>query len=311
VRRFLAVTVVALAAAWAPPALAYDGFSGTRPLGMGGASRAWAIGDAGPLLNPSGMSLTKMFVLEGSYGYGRQLSEHFLHASAVDNTSAYGLAGGLYYTYHSEEPSVGHGGRGHEGGLALSFPFGPIVSIGATVKYFHFIDDDAIDGHAGGVTFDLGMTVRPIPVLAVALVGTNLIDRKNSNAPQSVGGGFAFVPNDSWVVAADVVHHLTPDNYTQREGTSVLVGGEWTFAQRFGARIGGGYDARTGNGYFTAGVSAISEIGAFDAGIRQDAFQHEISPGVSAARETFVGVSLRLFIPANQPESTLQPPLLP
>ena len=77
---------------------------------MGGASRAWAIGDAGPLLNPSGMSLAKAFTLEGAYGYGRQLTEQFLHASAVDNTSAYGLAGGLYYTYHSAEPSVGMGG---------------------------------------------------------------------------------------------------------------------------------------------------------------------------------------------------------
>jgi hypothetical protein len=80
-------------------------------------------------------------------------------------------------------------------------------------------------------------------------------------------------------------------------------GGEVTIAQRFSARLGGGYDARSGNGYFSAGVSALSDIGAFDAGIRQDAFQNEISPGLKAERETFVGVSLRLFIPANQPGS--------
>jgi hypothetical protein len=313
VRRFLALAsllVLAGAGGWSSPAWAYDDYPGTRPLGMGGASRAWAVGDAGPLLNPSGMSLTKTFILEGSYGYGRQLTEHFLHASAVDNTSPYGVAGGLYYTYHSAEPRLGVGGHGHEAGLALSFPVGPAVAVGATVKYFRFADADAVGANDGGVTLDLGLTVHPIPLLSVAVVGTNLIDQKNGNAPQAAGFGIAVTPSDSIVLAIDGVHRFTADNYTGRKGTSLMGGGEWTVVQRFGARLGGGYDATTGNGYVTAGVSVISEIGAFDAGIRQDVSRHEISPGIYAERETFAGVSLRLFMPNNQPEPRSEP-LLP
>jgi hypothetical protein len=256
------------------------------------------------------MSLAKTFVLEGSYGYGRQLTEHFLHASAVDNTSAYGLAGGLYYTYHSVEPGLGVGGHGHEAGVSLSFPVGPVVAVGATAKYFRFTDADAVDDRPGGMTFDLGLTVRPVPLLALGLVGTNLIDRQNGNAAQAVGFGVAVMPNESIVLVLDGLHRFTADNYTQRKGTSVMGGGEWTIAQRFAARVGGGYDARSGNGYVTAGFSTMSDIGALDLGIRQDVVRREISPGVYVDRETFAGVSLRLFMPSNQPEPRSQP-LLP
>ena len=80
-------------------AWAYDEFPGTRALGMGGASRAFAVGDSGPMLNPSGMSLVKNFQCwRARYGYGSRLNDHTLHASTVDNTSAFGIAGGLYYT---------------------------------------------------------------------------------------------------------------------------------------------------------------------------------------------------------------------
>jgi hypothetical protein len=305
VHRFLSLTGVLIAAgvcSWASLAWGYEGFAGIRPLGMGGASRGWATGDAGPLLNPSGMSLARSFTLEGSYGYGRQLTDHFLHASAVDNTSAFGLAGGLYYTYHSAEPAVGVGGHGHEAGLALSFPVGPALAVGATVKYLRFTDADAPAGSNDGLTFDLGMTVHPVPLLAVGLVGTNLIDKKNGNMPQAVGLGVAVLPFDAILLTIDGVHSFTADNYTGRKGTSVMGGGEWTVAQRFGVRLGGGYDGRTGNGYLTAGLSALSEIGAFDAGIRQDVSESEI-PGLSVKRETFLGVGLRLFIPANQPDA--------
>ena len=57
-------------------------------------------------------------------------------------------------------------------------------------------------------------------------------------------------------------------------------------------------------------LDELSEIGAFDASIRQDVSRHEISPGIYAERETFAGVSLRLFMPNNQPEPRSEP-LLP
>lgn len=284
-------------------AWATDEFPGTRALGMGDTGRAFAVGDSGPMLNPSGMSLVKNFqVLEGSYGYSSRLSAHTLHASMVDNTSGFGIAGGLYYNYHVAEPGGGLSGHGHEAGLALSVPIASRATLGGTVKYYSLSGIDAPPGFGtGGVTFDVGATVSLIPKLSVAVVGTNLRNLHNSNATQGVGYGVAVIPIPDLVIAADGWTRLTPDNFTQRKGTNVMVGADLTLGGKFGVRAGGGYDSATENGYVAAGVSAVSEIGAIDGAIRQDVFVYG-----SVARATIVAISLRLFIPAQQP--SLQPP---
>src|SRR6187549_1673589 len=121
---------------------------------MGGASRAFAIGDSGPMLNPSGMSLVKTYNIEGAYGYGTRLNDHSFHASAVDNTSAFNIAAGLFYTYHFAEPPVAAGampvtGSGHAVGVALAVPITPFAAIGGTVKYFRLENADAPGGNDG------------------------------------------------------------------------------------------------------------------------------------------------------------------
>ncbi len=291
---------VAVATAVAPDARAFEEFTPTLPLGMGGASRAWAVGDAGPLLNPSGLTLVKAYTLAGTYGYGTRQDDQFLHASVVDNTSAYNVAGGLYYTYHSMDPSGGLSGHGHEAGLSLAFPFGNYVAIGATLKYFNLAGGDALGGQTGGVTFDLGLTVRPMQVLSVAVVGSNIRNLDNSQAPQTVGYGVALLPTGSLILAADGVTRFTADSQTGRKGTSAMLGAAYTLFDKIGLRAGGGYDSVTGNGYATLGLSAISDIGALDGGVRQDLFRSQDSAGVPRPRETVVGLSLRLFIPASQ-----------
>lgn len=289
----LAIAVATLAAQ--PVARAFEGFTPTQALGMGRASRAWAVGDAGPLLNPSGMTLLKAYTLEGTYGYGTRLSDQYLHASVVDNTSAYNLAGGLYYTYNSQDPSGGTAGHGHEAGLSLAFPFGNYVAIGATLKWFSLAGSDAVDGHDGGITFDLGITARPIPLVSIGLVGSNIRTLDNSMATQAVGYGVAVLPVPGLVLAADGLTRFTPDNVTGRKGTSAMGGASYLLFGKVGLRAGGGYDAATGAGYGTLGLSAVSEIGAVDGGVRQD-----LSRGDSGSRETVVGISLRLFVPASQ-----------
>jgi hypothetical protein len=307
--RTIRVCVVAIAVASAAPksASALEGYSGTRVMGMGGASRAWAIGGAGPLLNPSGMALMKTYTVEGGYAYGRRFTENVLHASIVDGTSQYNISGGLYYNYHHISPP-GATGQGHEGGLALALPMGQYVAIGGTVKYLRFSGADvSAQGDRGGVTFDLGATIRPVQLVSLGVVGTNLYDLGNGYAPQGVAYGAALLPLPNLVIAADGRTRFGADNVTGRKGTSVLVGAEYAFAQRIALRAGGGYDAGNGNGYLTAGVSGISDIGAFDAGLRQDVFLGNDVPGVANYRQTILGVSLRLFVPASQTQQPIQP----
>ena len=316
----VALLAIALTSAVGSTVRAFEEFTPTEALGMGGASRAWAVGDEGPLLNPSGMSLTKAYTIDGTYGHASRLSDQFLHASIIDSTSPFNLAGGLYYTYHSGNPSGGPlnptggpVGHGHEGGLALSFPFGPFVSIGATLKYFKLEDGDVFNGNDGGLTFDVGATIRPTEIVSLGLVGTNLRDLGTSQATQAVGYGVALIPLTNMLVVADGLTRFTADNQTGRKGTSLMGGAGYTFLGKLAVRAGGGYDATTGNGYLTFGLSGISEIGAFDGGLRQDLSRSMLASGTEV-RETVLQVSLRLFIPASQtqdPSLDMQDPRAP
>jgi hypothetical protein len=284
----------------APPAGAFEDFDGTRALAMGGATRAWALGDSALLLNPSGMSLAKIYNVEGSYAYGRRLSEQFLHASVVDSTSESTIAGGLYYTYRFDERG-GVSGHSHEVGAALSLPFGDRFAIGSTLKWFRFqgADDNpsAAPGAAAttssGLTFDVGATLRATPDLSFAVVGVNLVDREHGQAPRMVTYGAAFVPVQDVVVAVDGVTTLTRDDVTGARGTGVRAGLEAVLAQRVALRAGGGTDPAAGVGYLAAGASIISEIGAVDVGARGDLFPYR----TGSERSFFLGASLRLFVP--------------
>jgi hypothetical protein len=282
-------------------ALAFEDFEGTRALAMGGATRAWALGDSALLLNPSGMSLAKAYNVEASYGYGGRLKEHFLHASVVDSTSASGLAGGLYYTYHRAEPAPAFVGRGHEAGAALSLPIGSFVSFGGTLKWLRLegMDNAAVPAPGAAepttsfLTFDLGATVRPTPTLSFAFVGANLVEHHQGQVPRAVSYGAAFLPLPQLVLVADGVTTFTDDNATHAHGTGVRGGLEASLAQRVALRTGGGTDPALGVGYLALGVSAVSEVGAIDAAVRGDLFPYRAGSG----RAVFLSVSLRLFVP--------------
>jgi len=90
--------------------------------------RAAATGDAGPMLNPSGMSLVRAYTAEGSYQYGSPDSTHDGHVSVVDSTSGLNLGGALFYTFHAASPG-GISQSGQMGGASLSFPLAMCCSL--------------------------------------------------------------------------------------------------------------------------------------------------------------------------------------
>jgi hypothetical protein len=290
----LAGLVVLVACMWgARPAAAFEPFVGTRALGMGGGLRAAATGGSGPLLNPSGMSLTQSYNIEADYVFAHARDDNFFHASVVDSTSAFRLAGGFYYTYHSDDPDGPPSGHGHEAGLALALPFGDRVTIGGTLKYFLLSgDQQTVDLKTSGLTFDAGATVRVTSGLSLGVVGTNLRKLQTGLAPLAIGYGIALSPEEDVLLVVDGVTFLAADPPLPRKSTRISGGAEVLLAKKIALRAGGGYDGVSQNGFFTAGFSAVSEAGALDFGARQDAFQSG-----SAPRETILGVSFRLFVP--------------
>jgi hypothetical protein len=292
VSRILATCLagVICAVAFVAPAFA-DGvlFPSPRPLGTGGAMRAMATGDAGPQLNPSGISLLRAYLLEGSYQYGTAQGSHDARISAVDSTSAFNLGGALYYTYHRDSPADGVTETGHLFGGSLSFPLLDKIYFGGSAKYVHFAD--ATGTTQKGFTFDAGLTLRPIPQLSIGAVGYNLLDRETPWAPRAAGGGIALMPMPNLLLLFDSVLEKVYGNTGRDKVMYYMGGGEFSFAASIAVRAGGGHDGMTGNSYISAGVSTLSaDIGALDIGLRQD---------VSGTKKSTVfGVSARIFVPS-------------
>ena len=264
-------------------------FPGTRPLGAGGAMRGYATGDAGPLLNPSGISLIRSYTVEGAYQYGKSLGSHDARISAVDSTSGFNLGGALYYGYHRDAPGDGATDSGHLAGGSLSFPFLDKIFLGANLKYVHFRDAASVT-HSG-FTFDAGLTVRPLPQLSLGAVAYNLRDLDTAWTPRGYGGGLAVLPMPVLLLVFDMVWTKVYGDPTRDYVTYFMGGGEFSFATAAAVRAGGGRDGLSKNSYVTAGVTGFSaSLGAIDFGVRQDVAGEE--------KNTIVGVSVRLFVPS-------------
>ncbi len=291
--RLAAPVAVAMLTVLAPGGVrAFPDYLGTRGLAMGGAGRADARGDEGPLVNPAGMSLARVYTVEGGYQYVDRGLGHVVHTSAVDSTSGFNLAGGLFYSYRTGSPSGGGHLIGHEPGLALSFPFGEHLLVGISGKYLRVsggpVEADGRSSHSG-FTADAGVIFRAGSMLTVGVAGYNLRDLSTVQAPVGVGYGIAFTPTADLVIAVDGVHDFTTTDPNRGVTTTVGGGAEYVFQRRVVFRAGGGRDGGSEHGYLSGGLAGISELGAVDFGFRQDVTGNQ--------KLTFIAVGLRLFVP--------------
>jgi hypothetical protein len=284
-------TLSLLALGWGNLAWA-DGtiMPGTRALGVGGALRGAATGDSGPMLNPSGISLIRAYVVEGAYQYGSQDSAQAAHVSVVDSTSAFNIGGALTYTFHHAKPGSNASQTTHLLGGSLSFPIGDIVFLGGSAKYLYWHDDNpSVETKTKAVIFDAGLTIRPLPLFSLGFVGYNLSNRENNFVPMGFGGGVSVNLIPGLSLLFDSVYEQVY-NDPSRAKTYWIMGGAEYNSQAVAVRLGGGRDGVTKNGYLSAGASLVSQVGALEIAVRQD---------VSGdGKSTFIGVSGRLFVPA-------------
>lgn len=270
-------------------------FTDARAMGIGDALRSAATGDAGPLLNPSGMALVRSYAAEAAYLFSSADNAHNGHASVVDSTSALGLSAGLAYTYTNSSPNARPHAQGHQGALALAVPLGERITFGGTLRYLRLTTDaDESTGAAArkvsGFTFDVGATLRPSGNLSLGVVGYGLVDKKDPRAPLAVAGGASLSPVENLLLAFDAVLDFTTYDSSRGNQWSFMGGGEYSYARRFAVRAGGGHNAVTDNGYVSGGFSALSDGGALDFALRRD-----VSGPLPS---TYVGVALRLFVGA-------------
>lgn len=280
---------------------------GTRALGMGGALRASATGDAGPMLNPAGISLIRAYVVEGAYqldseelpgGAGRDRVGHRAHVSVTDSTPQSRLGGAAYYTYLNARPAAGIRDSGHQAGAALALPLGDHLSLGVTLKYLTLMRQDedapapANRTRSSGFTLDAGAVLRPMDGLGLAVVGYNLIERDTPLLPRAVGWGAAYSPVPALLMTFDGVTDFDSRRFrtgVDRAAHSFMGGVEYVLPAQAALRAGGGYDGVRDRTYLAAGVSGVSEVGAIDIGLQRDVS--------GATKQTIFAASVRLFVP--------------
>lgn len=287
-----ALAVSALFLTAAADAFAFPDYLGSRALGMGGAGRADARGGEALLLNPAGMSLSRVYTLEGGYQHLNHDGGHVVNASVVDSTSGFNLAGGLFYSYRTAAVPGGGHLTGHEPGLALSFPFGERVLVGVSGKYFRVSggppESDGRDRHSG-FTADAGAIVRAGSIVTIGVAGYNLLDLSTVLAPVSLGYGIAVNPVADLAIVFDGLNDFTTADPSRGVTTTVGGGAEYMLQRRVVFRVGGGHDGRLDHGYVSAGLVGVSELGAVDFGFRQDISGNQ--------KLTVIAVGLRLFVP--------------
>jgi hypothetical protein len=288
IARSLALVLIVLLALAAPASATTPPAPSPRAIGLAGNLRGAASGDAALSLNPSGMSTVRTYVLEAAYLHDQvgDATAHDAHVSVVDSTSGFNVAGGLYYTYLNDP-----GRSAHEGGAALSFPIGERFFLGGTARYLRVHNDVPIPGLSqvvSGFAFDVGATVKPIPILGIGLAATNVADASLSDrAPRTLGGGVSVGVTGELLLTFDAVYDISS---SANKFWSYGGGGEYLFAKRLAVRAGGGRRGDTRAGVVGGGVSLISDVAALDAGVQAD---------VSGShKELLIGVSGRIFVPS-------------
>jgi hypothetical protein len=291
-----AFTLAVPTAAWAfPEAL------GPRATAMGEAGVADARATDALRLNPAAMSLAALYTVAADYQFLNKQGGQSLNAGVADSTSDYKIGGGLFYGYRSASPTGLPSLAAHQAGVALSYSISERLLLGGTVKYVHVSGGLEPDGRTdhGGVTADAGLVLRVAPGVALGAAGYNLHDLSTVEAPLALGYGIAFSAGSNVTLVADALHDFTTSDPTRGTRTNVGGGGELLLKNIVAVRLGGGHDGGARGpaaAYVTGGLAALSELGAFDASVRQDLS----GPG----KITTVIVGVRLFVQAPQPASS-------
>ncbi len=299
---------------------------GTRALGMGEALRANAAGAAAVLLNPAGMSLSRGYVIEASYGLRIEDLGHHAFVAIVDSVTSR-VAAGLFYEYIHANPKLGFnwaGGRvdnakltreGHAAGLSLSMSLGERFLLGATLKYLHFgttaplpeiggitpVPADTTLDSVNSVTFDVGLIIKAHPKFQLGITGQNLWDHGSRETPASLGLGLSFIPIPALSINFDALTNFTgykeavydPMNpnvvqkFNFKATARIGPGIEWLIADKVPIRAGFVYDTGLSAAYVTAGLGYFSPSFAVDL-----SYRGKVSGGI----ENFLSLGLRIFI---------------
>jgi opacity protein-like surface antigen len=276
-----------------PPEVGYNYGQNESPriAGMGGALRAFSNSTDALFINPANMAASRVYHLAAMAQIWPEASRQTYGAAIVDSiVSASRLAGGLAASWTGQDPS-GVDRSAFDVRFALAYPFSDHVFIGATGRYYSLKQSGfprglydlppslAASGEHGNaieetITFDAGMTVKPIPELAFSLVGSNLTNPGNGFLPLMLGGGAAFGTTD-FTVEVDALGDFTTYGNTKARA---MLGGEYLAADHVPLRLGYRYDQGAESHAVTGGIGYLDTAYSIDLSL-----QHIVSGTAATA----------------------------
>lgn len=223
-------------------------------LSFGGAFRALADTNAAILYNPAGLAVKKGSVSIGAdYVRSNPTDSNVFSGSVADAQALQPVAIGL--SYDRDEPNLG-GNRVTVQQITLSAAGGSgIFFAGGSVKgYFTSADSPFIE-NPDSADVDLGMLIKPLPALSLALTGHNLIQGSHyEEFPLVLGFGTALTLEPHVRLAIDVTKNF---NTPSSNGVNANFGGEVRLLEGIYVRGGFGLDEIRDNNFYSLGAALL------------------------------------------------------
>lgn len=240
-----------------PPVVGYNYGQQETPRisGTAGALRAQSNSTSALYINPANMAASRVYHIGAFAQIWPQAGRQTYGAAIVDSiVSSSGLAGGFGGSWTTQDPD-GLERKAIDLRFALAYPFSKVFFVGLAGRYLTVNQDGFPRGiydlppsaAAAGlhdkaiaktITFDAGMTIKPIPQLGISVVGYNLTDTGNTFAPITVGGAVGF-GNESLTLEVDFLGDF---NTYEDTTTRTMIGGEYLIAGVVPTRLGYRYD---------------------------------------------------------------------
>ncbi len=261
----------------------YGDIETARSMAMGGAARALGNALTGLYANPANIALTHVYHVGALAQIWPDARRQTYGATIVDSTRPY--AAGLGAHYAALDPD-GLDRKWTDVRLGLAFSASDKLFIGVAGRYLRLREAGAsvrsmpLSAASAGladapivedISFDAGITLRPVSSLSLGIVGANLTNPGHGLSPTSIGGGAAFGTSDLTLegnVVADLTTYLRTDG-ASRATLRYMLGFEYLAADHFPLRIGYRYDEGVRSHSLSAGFGYIDPQFAVELGLRR------------------------------------------
>jgi len=263
-----------------PPEIGYNynEIETPRIAGTGGAVRAFSNSIHALFTNPANMAAARVYHMGAFAQIWPEASRQGYGAAAVDSVvSTARVAGGVGGTFNLQD-TEGINRQWTDIRFGLAYPLSEQFFIGGAGRYMILSEDG--DGPLGRslassglenqrilktISFDAGVTLKPTPELALALVGNNLTAPSHTFQPLTVGGAAGVAVGD-FSFEGDLV----ADFDTWEETTLRAMGGvEALFADHLSARLGYRFDEGPSSHALAGGVGYIDRQFDVDVAVRR------------------------------------------